>query len=164
VLVAWGSLADDLGKLILGLCALGVEPILSGHKAWIALRTKVRQFLQPKEAEMDEPETTPEDEITEEETDAEEATTEPAPVAELDKEALLAEAQRRCDKIEARGKDPAVTYAGYVVGLLEGADDATDAALRAEAENRLNTKLIGSSEIYRRHSLAGKVSDGKFNV
>jgi hypothetical protein len=112
---------------------------------------------------MDEPETTPEGEITEEETEAEEAT-EVAPVPELDKEALLEEAQKRVAKIEARGKDPAVTYAGYVVGLLEGADDATDAALRAEAENRLNTKLIGSSEIYRRHSLAGKVSDGKFNV
>jgi hypothetical protein len=121
---------------------------------------------------MSEPETPPEPEVvpepppeepTDEEIDAEEESTDPAEPVELDQEGLLREAKRRVDRIEARGKDPSKTYAGFVVALFDEDAAAADAALRAEAQKRLDGPLAGSSETYRKHSLAGKVTAGEFD-
>jgi hypothetical protein len=104
-----------------------------------------------------------EEQVTEEEAAAEEESEAPAPKA-IDTGALLAEAERRVAKIEARGKDPGVTYAGFVVDLLDNSTEAIDTALRAEAAARLEGPLKGSSDIYRKHSLAGKVQAGQFDA
>jgi hypothetical protein len=103
------------------------------------------------------------EEPTEEEIDAEEESAEEPVAAQLDLDALVQEAERRVAKIEARGKDASKTFAGYVVAYFEEKPEAEQLAMRGEAQRRLDGPLAGSSETYRKHSLAGKVANGEFD-
>lgn len=86
--------------------------------------------------------------------------------APVDLTALLAEAEARYEKMSAnpdhRG-DVNETYSAFVIGLVDGVEQALFDALTSEAEVRkASYEQRGVGKIATRHSLAAQVLAGKF--